>query len=265
MNGIRHGWQLMSVLIRNLLLVLLFAAPWFFGGVWASVQWGMLLLVAILLATDLASRFSADERPGLLPIGWLPPLAGMALGLAQLIPFSADSVQKWAPTAAEWRQDLTSEISAPAELAAAPSHSDPSIAVTQVAGEVADDEQTSAQDSSAGTIATNAPVDRTPGTRSLYRVATREYLALLTLATSVFVLASLHLVDRRSTLMFMASMGACGAALSFFGLIQRLSWNGKFYWVFEPAAGGFQSFGPFVNRNNAGGFLNLCLAAGIGC
>lgn len=51
-----------------------------------------------------------------------------------------------------------------------------------------------------------------------------------------------------------------GMAVSFFGTSQRLAWNGRVYWFYELLQGGLP-FGPFVNRNNAGGFLLICLGA----
>jgi tetratricopeptide (TPR) repeat protein len=219
-------------IIRLTLLAVLLITPWVFGGVWARVQWILMLVLALLLAADLVGRFGDEDRPNLVPTAWLPVLAGLLLGLFQLIPWPPAVVDMMAPTTARWRTEL-----------------------------VGDSEPAGRTESSA------SAVEVTGGKwvrRSVYPAATRQYLALLTLALAVFVLASIHLVDRQTVRWFLASVAICGAALSFFGLIQRLSWNGKFYWVFEPLEGSFQSFGPFVNRNNAGGFLNLCLAAGLG-
>ena len=54
-----------------------------------------------------------------------------------------------------------------------------------------------------------------------------------------------------------------GAALAFFGFVQQLTWTGLLYWKIPLLAGG-SPYGPFVCRNNAGGFLNLCLAGAAG-
>ncbi|MEQ1905571.1 MAG: O-antigen ligase family protein [Pirellulaceae bacterium] len=64
-----------------------------------------------------------------------------------------------------------------------------------------------------------------------------------------------HRVDR----FFVVVLGL-GMAVSFFGIAQRLAWNGRVYWFYELLQGGLP-FGPFVNRNNAGGFLLICLGA----
>ncbi|MCA9079366.1 MAG: O-antigen ligase family protein [Planctomycetaceae bacterium] len=53
-----------------------------------------------------------------------------------------------------------------------------------------------------------------------------------------------------------------GAALTIFGIVQRVLWNGKLFWVVELTQGG-QPFASFVNRNHAAGYLNLCFAAAL--
>ena len=215
----------LSNIIRLVLIALLVVTPWFFGGVLATTQWGLMLAVAVLLALDVASRFSGEDRPSMVPTAWLPALAGILLGIVQLIPWSPELAAYVAPQTLAWQIEMTNDW----------------------------------PDQELGAASVNQQVRRT-----VYAVATREYLALLTLAMAVFVLAALHLVDRQSLNWLLWSVGVCGAALSFFGLVQRLSWNGKFYWMFESVNGGLRSFGPFVNRNNGGGFLNLCLAAALG-
>ena len=230
-------------IIRLSLLLLVVATPWLFGGVWARVQWVLMLALAVLLAVDVIARFGDEDRPNLLPTAWLPLLAGILLGVFQLVPLSPGIANWLSPASLNWR----TEFLAPGSGTSNPVNSDQP-----------------AERADSSDIAAKSPLAITSAPRTLYAVATREYLALLCLGTAVFVLASLYLADKQSILWFSTAVAICGAALSFFGLIQRLSWNGKFYWVFEPLYGGFQSFGPFVNRNNAGGFLNLCLAAGMG-
>ena len=227
--------------IRVALLTLLVGTPWLFGGVWARIQWVLMLLAGVLLALDLVDRFGDQERPSWLPLLWWPLLAGIGLGLFQLLPMSPSVASWFAPATLQWRQSLLADVP-----------------------------QTHADGSGAPTgpwpTSTHLLGVRNQGrmARSVYATATREYLALLVLATAVVVLASQHLTDRQSVLWFCTALAICGGLLCFFGLVQRLTWNGKFYWVFPPQSGGYESFGPFVNRNNAGGFLNLCLAAGLG-
>ncbi|MCA9199504.1 MAG: O-antigen ligase family protein, partial [Planctomycetales bacterium] len=227
-----------TYIIRALLLIVTVATPWFFGGVWADVQWILLLCLAVQLAFDLMSRFGQYDQPSWLPTAWLPVLFGIALGVCQLVPLSPSTAAWLAPETLA----LRTQLSTPATL----------------------DESTDMDESSEASLSTADAVTLPNFPRSINPAATREYLALLLLGAAVYVLASSHLVDRRSVTILFATVAICGAALAFFGLVQRLSWNGKFYWVFEPLSGSFQSFGPFVNRNNAGGFLNMCLATCLG-
>src|SRR5262245_38586302 len=48
-----------------------------------------------------------------------------------------------------------------------------------------------------------------------------------------------------------------GLALSVFGLIQRFTCNGKYYWMIEPSLQPPSPFGPFVNHNNFAGYVEM--------
>lgn len=219
--------KLLSVIIRVALIAAVVATPWLFGGVWAITQWALLLIAAILLAADLAVRFSHYDQSSWIPTAWIPIFLGLLLGIAQLVPLNTTLAGFFSPNMAKLRGELST----------------PASGETNSISEI------------------NGPVQQT---RSLYPAATREYLALLVLATGCFYLASSHAIDRKSVLIFFTAIAICGAAISFFGVAQRLSWNGKFYWTYETARLNATVFGPFVNRNNAGGFLNMCLAGGLG-
>ncbi len=98
---------------------------------------------------------------------------------------------------------------------------------------------------------------------SIYPVETRRDLALLILAASTFVLGATFFWRPSTHVWLLGIVTVNGAALAFFGMVQKLAWNGKLYWTFPLTQGGLP-FGPFVNRNNAGGYLILCAAAAIG-
>src|SRR6266478_6352825 len=49
-----------------------------------------------------------------------------------------------------------------------------------------------------------------------------------------------------------------GFLISIFGILQHLTFNGKFYWFLEMHYGGIP-FGPYVNRNHFAGFVELIL------
>jgi O-antigen ligase len=51
-------------------------------------------------------------------------------------------------------------------------------------------------------------------------------------------------------------------AVSVFGIVQYFTWNGKLYWLRTLHSGG-APFGPFVNRNDFAGFVELILPLGL--
>lgn len=112
-----------------------------------------------------------------------------------------------------------------------------------------------AQPRDLGSLASGAPA-------SLYPCSTRRDLALLILAAAVFLAGAILFAGPESQTWLMWILAVNGAALTVFALIQQLQSNGMIYWTFAVSAG--SPFGPFVNRNNAGGFLNLCLAGAVG-
>jgi O-antigen ligase len=50
------------------------------------------------------------------------------------------------------------------------------------------------------------------------------------------------------------TMIAVGAAISVLGIVQRVTWNGRFYWI-GPEAPHRNAFGPFVNRAHFAGLM----------
>ncbi len=97
--------------------------------------------------------------------------------------------------------------------------------------------------------------------QSIYPAATRLRLAELVLGVMAFFFFSRLFISQRLLIGFLLTVLSTGAAVSLFGLVQRLTWNGKLYGFYELIHGG-QPFGPFVNGNNAGGFLLICFSAG---
>jgi O-antigen ligase/tetratricopeptide (TPR) repeat protein len=92
--------------------------------------------------------------------------------------------------------------------------------------------------------------------------STRRDLSLLVLAVAVFLLAVRYFKTTRSLVVLCSVVAINGAVLAFFGIVQRLTWNGSLFWRIPVTSGG-SPFGPFVNRNNAGGYLTLCLAGAV--
>ena len=95
---------------------------------------------------------------------------------------------------------------------------------------------------------------------SILASASRARLAELILAVGVFVVAIFGFRTQQTFTAVFALIAINGFLISLFGIIQKLGWNGKIYWFYELIYGGVP-FGPFVNRNNAAGYLLMCFAA----
>ena len=101
-------------------------------------------------------------------------------------------------------------------------------------------------------------------TVSVYPFMTRERLTTLLSLIAVFAVICGHFRSRRRLNRLLAMVLGSVFAVSLFGLFQKLTWNGKLFWVRE---GEYENiFGPFVNRNNFAAYavaalpLAVCLA-----
>src|SRR5262245_46569392 len=85
------------------------------------------------------------------------------------------------------------------------------------------------------------------------RLATEVLLTLLIafLLSSNFLAKAPALTWLRNFLIFF------GLALAVFGLIQRFTWNGKYYWMIETIGQPPAPFGPFVNHNHFAGYVEM--------
>ncbi len=96
---------------------------------------------------------------------------------------------------------------------------------------------------------------------SLDPAATQHDAAMLVAATVAFLVASAVFVRIGSARALWTALAVNGAFLSVFGIVQQVTFNGKLYWTVRPAYGSTTPFGPYVNHNNAAGYLLICLAA----
>lgn len=97
---------------------------------------------------------------------------------------------------------------------------------------------------------------------SLFANSTLSDLSLLVLVTAVFIISSIAIRNRVAQIALLGIVAANGAAFALFGLIQQLTFNGMLYWSVPLRFGG-KPFAAFVNRNHAGGYLNMCIAAAL--
>lgn len=104
---------------------------------------------------------------------------------------------------------------------------------------------------------------RTAPRLSIDTESTWHYLRLLILGAAALLLGARFFRRRKDVVVLLTAMTLNGVALSLFAIFQKLTFNGKIYWFYESI---YRStpYGPFVNRNNAAGYLLLCLAAAAG-
>jgi O-antigen ligase len=235
-----RAYRLITATAQVLLLGLVLVSPWFFGGVRANFQAPCFVVVLVCLACWLCTLTSKRSDVEVLPSALVPLLLALGLGGLQLIPV-ADSVARWlSPKELEFRQILSPKVE---------SFEDPLIKI----------EDPSAKSNEIKPVATSAPSHPL----TIYPAATRRDLALLALAVATFALGARFFRRQQPQLILFAAIAINGAALSFFGIAQKISWNGMIYWRF-PLTDGGSPFGPFINRNNGAGYLNLCLAGAVG-
>ncbi len=220
----------MEFFARTLVLAIVVITPWLFAGVQAETRvW--LLGATTFAAALLILRVLLDRSGSIrLPKGTALLLLAIGLGAFQTLPLPEGVVAFLSPAAVRLRNDLAAM-----------------------------------QPSPDAALAKRFPSDDRSGraTLSLYPASTRRDLTLLALGAGVFVLGGVFFRSPLARIQLCWITAINGVALAFFGLVQQLTWNGLLYWQVPLEQGG-QPFGPFVDRNHAGGFLTLCLAGAIG-
>jgi len=215
--------------ISYLLAAAIFTTPWFIGGNWPFSRSLLVGLGAIGLSAIFISRLrgvkpseSWEKRPEIgFPVVWLFLVAGCLFTA-----FQASSSSNW----------LQEKFGA----------ANPAISIHQTT-------ESSVLPTEISTRSTNRPV-------SVYPAATREKLVDLILAVSVFFIATIVLTRPERLMPVLIALAASGVAISFVGILQRLSYNGKVLWQYELVGGG-APFGSFVNSNNAAGFMLIGFSA----
>jgi O-antigen ligase/tetratricopeptide (TPR) repeat protein len=96
---------------------------------------------------------------------------------------------------------------------------------------------------------------------TLFPAATRHDWAVLLLALATFVAGSVAFASAGGGLVLCGAVAVGGAALAFFEISQHLIGASGWRMAWSDAS---REFGPFINRNNAAGYLNLCLGGALG-
>lgn len=222
--------SVLRIASQSLAVTIVCATPWLFGGVQAVVQPWLALGVGVALALALLTLLLDWNRVRIGSLTALPLVCGLGLVALQILPLSGSDLKRVSPKGAELRESL--ELPAP---------SDDALLAEQLGVPVKPD---------------SSPV-------SLYPASTRRELAMLSVAVAMFLVGIVCFRDPRVQYLLCLAVALNGALLAFLGFAQNLAWNGRLFWRVELSEGG-RPFGPFVNANNAGGFLNLCLAGALG-
>lgn len=98
-------------------------------------------------------------------------------------------------------------------------------------------------------------------TLSIYPLLTREKLTVFLCFAALFAVVLYHFRSRRRLTRLLDMAVFAGFAVSFLGIVQKISWNGKLYWIREGEY--LNVFGPFVNRNNYAAFAGLVLPLAV--
>lgn len=107
-----------------------------------------------------------------------------------------------------------------------------------------------------------APLNADGDSISINPAATRERICELILGIGLYFAAGSLFYRSRTIIAVFTTAIVTGVAIVIFGIGQKLNWNGLILGAYELSHGG-TVFGPFVNRNNAGGFLNACFSAAV--
>ena len=237
--------------ISYILAVAIFTTPWFIGGNWPFCRFWLLLFGAAGLSVIFINQLLAKSgKPALddpkiaLHNVWLLLAAGCIFTAFQ------------ASGASGWLQ---------ARLGA----ENPAISIHQTifessANHLGKHPQRIDTENALGNETGDRLKNHLPQKRpiSVYPAATREKLVDLILAAGIFFIATIVLNRAKYLLPILMALASSGVAVSFVGILQRLSYNGKVLWVYELVGGG-APFGPFVNGNNAAGFLLISFSAAI--
>ncbi len=218
----------MILLGRIVVLLMVLLAPWMIGSTSKAAQcllMGLALVAMVLWWLELA--FTKKTRH-VLPYLSVPVFLGILLGLFQLLPLSPGVASMIAPRQAEVYADL---------------------------GSLVENEQD---------VFKSEQLQQGPPVRiSLNPEGTWDFIQLAYLSFCCLLLAAHYFCSRQSVTYVAVLLTLQGLALSLFGLVQKFNFNGKIYWFVERTYGG-KPFSSFINRNNASGYLLLCLAASLG-
>lgn len=215
---------------RILAFVPLMLMPWLFGGADPSMEGlGLFWTAGTFLIWLVTVLLGSRRSPVVFPVIAILVSLGIGLGVCQFLPWPAEKLQQIAPGLTQ----LLREFQPGDEMAEFPE-------LTQ-----------GTQKNEWGQFAL-----------SPNPAATRHAVAVMVWALASFLIGANLFADPKWSKRMLVALAINGSLVAFFGIFQALSWNGALYWTFDLTQGG-SPFGPFVNKNNGGGFLNLTFGCAV--
>jgi len=112
------------------------------------------------------------------------------------------------------------------------------------------------------------PIDVTTTSSSfrpltIYPYATFNRLLVLLALFALFTVVVNTIRSRSRIRSVVRTLVLLGFGLSVFGILQRLAWNGKIYWLVDLDEGA-SPFGPFINHNHFASFLGMIVPVAAG-
>ena len=212
-----------------LLGVTVLVAPWFMGSIHASVQIWLFRGVMLSLICGIAALLFDGKTRLSFPLLLIPMLLMLLLICQQLRPHNQPTLVKRSPKVAELREQLLPL---------------PDSDEYRMTREILPETQSSAD----------------PAPTSIYPAATRHQLSLLVLAVSAF-LAAVALFRERIVIYLFGMATICNACiLAMIGIAMRLNPHILVFGFWSNNRG---TFSTFLNRNNAAGYLGMCLGLAV--
>ncbi|MFO1022625.1 MAG: hypothetical protein U0903_18295 [Planctomycetales bacterium] len=230
-----RGGRYFEIGARWIMLANIVILPWLIGGNYGAVEGIAMLLTLIAYALWGVSLFLGGRAtPVVFPAVGLIVCLGVGLGVLQFQPLPRSIAVRLSPLLVERHETMIPED----ETAELPE-------LSRNSGLVKNSRE-------------SVPLSINPA-------ETRHRVAILIWAAMVFVISANLFQEDRHIRVLLAMCAVNGGLIAFFGILQATSWNGKLYGIIPLTHGG-SPFGPYVNRNNAGGYLHLtigCLLASL--
>ena len=212
-----------------LLGITVLVAPWCYGSIYASAQLWLFPGVMLSLVCGLVALLFDGKTRWTFPVLLIPILLMLLLICLQLQPHDQATLARRSPKVAELREQLL-----PA----------PDSAEYHFTREMCPEIQSSAD----------------PAPTSIYPAVTRHQLSLFVLAVSAFFSAVVLFRDRDTIRLLGMAAVANGCILAMIGIMLRLNPQIKVFYFWENNR---EAFTTFINRNNAAGYLGMCLGLTI--